>query len=158
MFTNREINMATVESYEKDIMYAEEYREKEYKLGNTWYVSVLSDCDINTDVRILEIVGCYPDEESAVAALCIRVGDKVFLSREKLKIHIRNMCKRFGNPYNNIQFITIREMQNAEDYKCIFDRDDDEMNLDILYERPEYIMPVYNEWNYDPYATDEDSD
>jgi hypothetical protein len=106
------------------------------------------------------MIGCYETEKEAVEAFCLFIGEEtVCNSRDVLRIRIRNRHKYMNSIYDNIQFITIRKMRDANDYKCVFDSYDPRvMDLDYLSERPEYIMPVYNDNNYDPYASDEEDD
>ena len=161
MFTRNDILKATKNSHQKDVLYAESIRREGFESGKKWYVSVLSESNIQTsNACILEIVGCYETEKEAVKAFCLRIGEEpVCELRAALRIRIRNRHKYMNSIYDNIQFITIRQMRNADDYKCQFDSYDPRvMDLDYLSERPEYIMPAYNDRNYDPYASDEDDD
>lgn len=159
MFTRNDILNATNESHKKDILYAETIRREGFENGKKWYVSVLSESNIqNSNPCILDIVGCYETEKEAVEEFCFLMGEEpVCKSRDRLRIRIRNRHKYMNSIYDNIQFITIRKMRDANDYKCEFDSYDPHvMNLDYLSEKPEYIMPVYNDSNYDPYASDEE--
>ena len=153
MFTTQEIVNSTRESYQKDILHAEEVRRAGFESGNKWYVSVLSESIVQSnDICILEIVGCYATERDAVMAFCLRTGQKKrCLTRSALKSYIRQSHNK--HIYNYIQFITIREMRYTDDYKCAFDRYDKLMNLDCLSEMPECIMVRYN----DTYANEEDN-
>lgn len=164
MRTINEINATTIEQYRQAIHDARESRKRGFSEGKTWYATTLSSSSLeDLGTHILDFIGCYATEEEAVQGVLKHFGsNKILKTRKQLKTHIRNRNKYFMPESlfdTNVEFITIRQMTSANDYKCMYDygktlfRD-----INVLHERPEYIFPVYNERTYDPYATDEDTD
>jgi hypothetical protein len=158
MLNWEDIVNATKESHNADIAFAQESRRNGFLQGRPWYVSVCSNPNREQHCKLV-YVGNFETESDATLALGMQLGNtKQCTTRKQLKKHIFNLNKYDdAKAYDHIMFITIRKMSNAEYVECVYDGKYD-INMDRAWSRPEYIMAYYNETNYDPYATDTDSD